>query len=118
MRIRASRQVWDMHESVIHCLTMQNSCCRNAKRKVTHKRMERHATWLPASLYLCKIPSIGSDMRRDDVMRLMRARAAFALAFSHNDNGTRDVKISQNRERVLTIYGLHVHIKCLVYMHI
>lgn len=79
-----------MHESVIHCLTMRNSCCCNAERKVTHKRVERHTQPDYSQVYTgistAEIPSIVSDMRRDDVMRLMRARATFALAFSHNDN--------------------------------
>lgn len=33
-----------MHESVIRYLVMRNSCRRNAERKVTHKRVEKHAT--------------------------------------------------------------------------
>jgi len=70
-----------MHESVTYCVAMRNSCCRNAERKVTHIYVRKDTQPDYAQVYpgisATEIPSIGSNVRRDDVMRLMRAKAIF-----------------------------------------
>jgi uncharacterized iron-regulated protein len=67
-----------MHESVTHCVAMRNSCCRNAERKVTHvyawKDTQPDYAQVYSGISAAEIPSIGSNVSRDDVMRLMRAK--------------------------------------------